>query len=81
MLTLYPNLHSFTHSEHPKANEPPTCSTKLNVKHRELGGAGWPELGSAVYWVIWRDPWVLGLEKLDKLWYCPGLLTTPPDRC
>lgn len=78
MLTLYPNLHPFTHSEHTKANEPPTCSTQLNMKHGAGVGAGWPELGSAVYWVLWRDPWVLGL-KLDKLWYCPGLLTTPPD--
>lgn len=66
MLTLYPNLHSFTHSEHPKANEPPTCSTKLNVKHRELGGAGWPELGSAVYWVIWREPLGPGSGKVGQ---------------
>ena len=43
MLTLYPNLHPFTHSEHTKANEPPTCSTQLNMKHR-AGGAGWPLL-------------------------------------
>lgn len=79
MLTLYPNLHPFTNSEHTKETEPPTCSTKLNMKHR-AGRGGMARVGLCCVLGDLEGPLGPGSGKVGQAVVLSWSAHMPPDR-